>query len=142
MNAYTRDRILEIAENVRYWAESFAEDNDFDSDLCGMCAIASGQLFFKLKRAGFDPVLRIWYENGKKGEAHVYLMVEDYVLDVTATQFLDFSNQPIVFMHEAEACVYPYYNHTREYKTVQGLREHQRGARWPASQTTFDEELI
>ena len=141
MNINTRDRILSIATDVRYWAESYAEDNNMHRDLCGMCAIASAQLFFKLQAEGFSPVIRIWYCHKRKTDAHVFLMVEDYVLDITATQYPVFSNHLIVFMHEAEAQVHEFYNHVREYKTVRGLVEHQRGSRWPVYQTASETEL-
>ena len=141
MNRQIQDRILAVATDVRYWAEQFSEDNDMDEDLCGMCAIASAQLFFRLQSEGFTPQIRIWYRDGATGEAHVFLMVEDYVLDVTATQYPAFRNQPVVFMHEAEARVHYFYNHVRECSTVRELVKHQRGARWPKAQTAFEQEL-
>jgi hypothetical protein len=52
-----------------------------------MCAIASRKLATDLKKAGFKPELAL-SELDKTGDTvHVFVLVNDYIVDVTASQF-------------------------------------------------------
>jgi len=74
-------RFMEICRKAREWAEKYArEKTDFDRDLCGLCAIASAKLHVMLKRAKYETTIVY-------GDGHVFLLWEDHVVDITATQF-------------------------------------------------------
>ena len=82
------DKIIQIAEENRKWAESVAnyflsQSKDrwfFSSNLCGMCAIASLRLFRELRAAGYEA--QIAYTLG-----HVFVVYDNLIIDITATQF-------------------------------------------------------
>lgn len=74
-------KLLEyIAFQTRNWAEKHGRS--FPYNLCGMCAIASGELFLRLQRRGFSPVLVI-----NKDFNHCFVECSGLKIDVTATQF-------------------------------------------------------
>lgn len=74
--------VTDTAYRVRYFGELFQKSNsyDFNKDLTGMCGICAYYLFRTLKRKGLFPV----YSSNLH---HSFVYVEDYVVDVTATQF-------------------------------------------------------
>jgi len=77
----TQHRIRKIAKNVRTWAEELQNEKLFwDRDLGGMCAIASYELFKRLRRAKLKPVICV-------APGHAFVQCKDLVIDVTATQF-------------------------------------------------------
>jgi hypothetical protein len=82
------ERIKRIATNVRKWAEKKqieAWDNGeswkYTKDLNCLCAIASWELFKRLKRAKFDPEM-CFSDHG-----HAFILCNKLLVDVTATQF-------------------------------------------------------
>jgi hypothetical protein len=70
--------IMQQASLSREWAENARPD--VSETLCGMCAIASADVFRRLKVAGFKP--EIWFKPD-----HSFVHVKGYIVDVTATQF-------------------------------------------------------
>lgn len=55
-----------------------------DPSLVGWCAKASLLLFKTLQRCGFTPKLKVW-QSGELG--HCYVECDNYIIDVTASQF-------------------------------------------------------
>lgn len=79
-----------IAEEVRQEIEQVAKQKGgMYANLCGLCAIASAELFKKLKKSGHSP--RICFTYG-----HCFIRVGAYLVDVTATQFRVCHNKKIV----------------------------------------------
>jgi hypothetical protein len=72
--------VRRIARESRKWAEQTAKRRDCPKNLCGLCAVAAGHLHRALQREGYKS--RIAMNNG-----HCFILLEDYVVDVTATQF-------------------------------------------------------
>jgi hypothetical protein len=90
------DKIQKIAEDVHHWAICHSVDWGFNADLCGMCCIASFRLYKRLLKEGIDAHVYIAHNYNKMGmimESHAFVMVDDYIVDVTATQF---NKKPIV----------------------------------------------
>ncbi len=133
--------LVRIAQQARDWIEGVVRSQrvfergrkiDYqDPDLCGYCAIASGKLHQLLERSGFRPALGVAYRNA---EAHVYVLVDDMIVDVTATQFREFRNQPVVIMHEREAQHLWYYCANKVVNTVEQLVKLQKKDGWPSEQ--------
>lgn len=115
-----RRKILAIASNVRDWAEEQAAGTYMAGTLEGMCAIASAELWRQLKQAGIDARIRVWQHRNNE-MCHVFLVVDDYVLDVTATQFRALKNKRIYFEHEKEADAYYFYFAAYEFNTDREL---------------------
>jgi hypothetical protein len=57
-----------------------------DRTLCGLCAVASTRLFVALREKGFYPKFAVYSDQPASDYAHVYILVDSYIVDVTATQ--------------------------------------------------------
>ena len=131
------DTVLGIATDVRYWAEGRAEGDDIpDLTLRGYCAIASAELFRQLKAAGLDSEIHVW-ECPETADSHAFIVVEDHVVDVTATQFRDYAEEPVVIIHVREAEVHQYWNSSYSFKSVEALIKRQKKDRWPREQIAY-----
>jgi hypothetical protein len=122
-----------VALRVRKWAELQSIESRMPANLEGMCARASAELFRRLSAVGVRAELHA-YEDGY-GAAHVYTVVEDIVLDVTATQFSKLRKHPVFTMHlrEAEA-MYPWYVSCEVFHTITDLVKWQKKTEFPANQ--------
>ena len=129
--------LYQIAKACREWAEKFAKKtDDYPKNLCGMCAIASAKVFIELKNKGYRPELRLWM--GEWG-GHCFVVVDDHIVDITATQFPDFSDSKVLVIHEREADMFEFYKTTKVFETVKQLQKHQKNTKWPTEQIVFDE---
>ena len=131
-----KDFILEIAETVRYSMEGLAERKDPPAakTLSCWCAIASAELHRALEENNIDATINV---AGCEIGAHVFLTIEDHILDITATQFPEFSDKPVLYVHEREAGGYWYHDSQYRFDRVQDLIKHQKKHRWPKSQTAW-----
>jgi hypothetical protein len=133
---HTLDQEVEaIALDVRYWAEGRAEGTGHER-LDGWCAIASGKLFKALKAKGYEPELHVWMHPQTK-DSHVYVVLDDHVICVTATQFKEFRDTPVVIMHYREAQAFEFFQGCVTFETVDKLRIWQRKSNWPAHQIVW-----
>ena len=127
--------IVEIAHKVRKWAEN--ENNLRGGSHClnGWCAIASAQLFREFEKLNIRAQIHMY--EGHNSD-HVFLSIEDYIIDITATQFSEFSKNKIVFMHTREAEVYEFYRIDFTFKSAAELRKFQIKRGWPVMQVAYD----
>ena len=132
MDLLTKARVEDVAAIVRYWAEDRA-DMGKEDDLTGWCAKASAKLFKQLQQQGIAAEIHVWV-HAASPESHVYLVVDSHVVDVTATQFRQFRNTPVLIMHEREAQAYEFYHTTLVFHSVEALRKWQKKERWPFDQ--------
>lgn len=133
MNKQLLERVTVVAQDVRDWVELRAQRvNNYD--LNGFCAIAAGQLHKKLTNIGIDAKISL---RNQWGECHAFVVVDDHVIDVTATQFQEFENTPIVILHIKEAEVYSFYCTDNEFKNSVELRKHQQRDKWPINQIAY-----
>jgi hypothetical protein len=125
-----------IAQDVRYWAEGEAESRDplNARDLNCWCAIASGKLYRELVVAGLQPQLNL---AACDLGSHVFLTVEDHVVDVTATQFPEYRDVPVLIVHEMLVQDLWYYQCDKVFATVEDLIQFQKKARWPREQIAW-----
>ena len=136
MDRYTRDTIATIAHQVRVLLEAQSFESGYGAaDLAGWCAIGAGMLCKALIAAGYKAEIGMW--EGESGECHCYCIVDDHVVDVTATQFSEFVCERVVIMREVEAMEYGYYHTTNRFKTVKDLRRYQKREGWPSDQLAF-----
>lgn len=124
--------VQELAAKSRTWTEKKATelvqsngDWAIDKDtLCGMCAIASAHLFTALQKACVP--VELW-----SNSRHCFLIVEDSVVDITATQF----GKSRIFI----ASVWRVKHDTRwapelMHASVESLRVYQTRSGWPPPQ--------
>jgi hypothetical protein len=131
--------IRSVASQVRQWCEERDQlEREPTNHLGGWCAIASAHLWRELRRKGIEAVIGItqreWY-------SHCYVIVEDHIVDVTATQFKEFRDLAIVVLHEREAATYDFYNTTETFSDARALRQFQKKNRWPTEQVCYEEYL-
>lgn len=121
-------QIIKIAKNVRKWAERKARRDRFRDSLCGLCAIASAQLFKELVNHGFSP--KIHQSNGGWG-SHVFVTVNGFLVDVTATQF-EIDDEVVVKRYRRSAKWF--WNKDITFANVESLAKHQKDTGWTREQ--------
>lgn len=89
-------KILEIAEEVRVWGEILEANDICFENLRGLCAICSVELFVRLQERGFKPLFCL-------NSMHAFIIVDDHIVDVTATQFRYFDNKKILILHREDS---------------------------------------
>jgi len=126
MQLHNYQTIVAIAHDVRLDMEMYAEDNDFPKDLTGLCAIASSELFTRLKRKGLSPVICLNVLDSC--DCHVFVVVEDHIVDITATQFGKYNN--VVITEFIDNQKQWFWNAHRAFTSVKELHNHQRKTGW------------
>lgn len=135
MDKNLRLHVISIARNVRAWAEFRNNRQTYPGrNLNGWCAIASAQLSREFSQN--DIKHEIHMSETDMGN-HVYVIVDDHVVDVTATQFSEFKNENIVILHHREADLYWFWRSAYVFQTANELRKHQRKTGWPIDQTAY-----
>jgi hypothetical protein len=137
MNHIDRDIILATAADVRLWAEERAVGTYMEEDLCGMCAIASAELFRRLAKLGYKAELCAWVDEFECS-SHCFIVVDDHVLDVTATQFRETENITVFYEHIREAVKYAWYNAQHTFNDVKRLVKWQKKERWASDQIAWN----
>ena len=136
MNKLIRGLVAGIALEVRIWAMPKAFRSNYNAhDLTGWCAIASGELHKRLTAAGIDAEIHMWIS--EYCECHCFCVVDDHVVDVTASQFAEFSSQEVVIMPMLEAMEFVMYRGTELFGTAKDLRRFQKRENWPSEQTCY-----
>tara|TARA_R110000868_G_scaffold391553_1_gene661767 strand:+ start:137 stop:547 length:411 start_codon:yes stop_codon:yes gene_type:complete len=128
------DLVQSIATDVRYWAEGVAEGTYKEGDLNGMCAIASAELWRHLNRKGIKAELHGWICPQDEQSAHVFLVVDDHVVDITATQFSKLKNKIVFIEHKKMAERWDWYRSQDVFNDPKELIRWQKTWGWPGDQ--------
>ena len=142
MNNRKFNDIKRIAHEVRKWAEDYADVHVDESlsidptDLMGMCAIASARLFTRVQSAGYIEA-RLW-----SNDIHCFVTYQGWVIDVTATQFNDYTWQDYrnytvyekVHMAMIRECQEEWWFRDHEHTDAVALREFQVRVNWAEGQ--------
>lgn len=113
-----------IAHNVRAWClVTFKRATYFSSTLNGYCAICSFNIFSQLRSKNIEAT---FVEN--KSRNHAFVLVGEWVIDVTATQF---GNYPKVMIRKIEELGH-YWRVGKVAKTTEEVKAIIRD--WPRSQ--------
>jgi hypothetical protein len=135
-------KIREIGTRVRNLCLKKYEKR-FSSSLAECCAIASGRLYKELVKEGFKPVIvETTYtdRNEEDDYGHCYILVDGYVLDVTATQFGQ--SEPVCLFkygvhkskREKSEFWYWYSDNQKYFNSIKELRKQQFRENWPCEQ--------
>lgn len=132
------NRVLTIARAVREWAEErAAQFGDSDPQLSCYCAIASAKMSMILAAEGIKH--RIGYAHSPIG-GHMYILIDNWIIDVTATQFGE--DEKILVRH-AHATRLPWYHRTKQtFMSAQTLLRWQQRSYWPEDQMMAEEEMV
>ena len=135
MNKSLQDKVATIASDTRFWVQAKAYRSNYNpGSLLGWCAIASAELHNRLTMEGIPAEIHMWV-----GEmyCHCFCVVNNFVVDVTASQFDVFQNDDVVIMHCNEAMFHEMYRGTETFKCGADLRRFQKRERWPSNQICF-----
>ncbi len=127
--------VRSIASEARQWAEAYARkySASYGPDLCCLCAKASGRLHSLFKRYGVPGVIAA-------NDNHVFNVVGDYVVDITATQF-DENNKKVVILPRKLATNF-YWKIDIMYDEVANFCGWQESGGWPDYQKVKLDELM
>ena len=117
-----------LALQVRTWAEDEEmRSREFRIDLNGYCAIASAEFSRRLAREKIPHEIHM--ASSDYG-CHVFVIIDDYVYDVTATQFPEYRNTKVLIIHQREAEINWYHQTDRIFRSADELRKHQKRNKW------------
>lgn len=128
MNKQTRAKVLAAALAVREWASK----KNAPETLWGWCAICSGELWKRLQKEGIQSDIVVQESDNS---CHVFLIVDGWVVDPTATQFGLRGHNGVTIIHEKESEVFDFYEPAQVFGTVEELVKYQMRTKWPKSQT-------
>lgn len=127
-------RLEAVAISVRHWAEAVACEARLRDDLTGLCAIASAELFDQLETIGLRPELHLWTCVQDGISSHVFVVLDDVVVDITATQFSKMRAPKVYIAHKRIAERWEWYQSQEVFDTVRDLIRYQKKHRWPSNQ--------
>lgn len=131
--------VAELAARVRKWIEHKASR----PDLIGYCAIASAELYRKLQKYGIEDLQLAMWVDDYNNTAHVFLLWNEHVVDITATQFGHNNIGEVEIRPLKEAM-----NTLQEWQPMYTfdspaeLRHDQLKNGWPDSQVAFAHEMM
>ena len=123
-------KVIQIATETRKWAEK--HEYAFHKDLKCLCAIASVELFKRLKNEKFKPQLKVAIHG--MGGSHVFVVVDNHIVDITATQF-GHTKKVVVQPKKDFTILHWYWRSNKTFKTHKKLIEFQQKTRWSKNQT-------
>lgn len=132
------DLVRKTAESVRSWCiENMHQLNKrgYDKHLTGMCAIASAKLFDRLEQLGYTPTIGIAELDDS---SHVFVLVDDFIVDVTATQF---GRNSVEIIHSKLATDWYWQLHYECY-SIKELLKHQKRNGWPSYQMATPDRVF
>ena len=128
-------KILTIATETRSWAEKHVYC--FSDDLEGLCAIASVELFRRLKQQKIEAKIHLASHDEF---LHCYVTVNDYVVDLTATQF-GHSDKVVVKPHNSHMTIFNWYwRPIKTFDCEKKLIRYQRKIGWSYDQIWTKEQ--
>lgn len=123
-------RIVEIAYKTRRWAEACGRRSYFGSTLVGFCAKGSARLHANLGEAGFSAQIGLYddklYEDSDVGGSHAFVMIQEHVVDITATQF---GLQPVEIVPFGHKAVQPFWHANFVFDRLEDFLQHIHN--WP-----------
>jgi hypothetical protein len=131
--------IYALVVGVRKWCEenrTTITTKPFDKTLSGMCAIASSRLYEVLKQHGYTSVIAM-AEHRNGVETHCFVVYEDFILDVTSSQFC---KDKITVRHTKEVLEW-YWQVDLEFMSVEALRRYQKKT-WCMTHQVVDIDAI
>lgn len=142
MNRYLRDTLLAEAHEARLTIEAEEQRTPMWVGtpnlrrLSGWCAIGTAELVRRLNLKGIHSEIHMW-THPRSSVSHVFPVVEDHILDITASQYDLFESQPVVLIHHREIDEKKHYfwQSCEIFATPEDLIRAQKKSGWPSSQT-------
>jgi hypothetical protein len=140
MTRVERLQVYNIAKKVRKWSEWYYESHHGyfygnSLGLGGMCGISSFKIYKRLLDEGFsNDRVKMAFNGG-----HVYVMLDDYVIDLTATQF-DNNVKPIVLKKQNNLPNKWWWRYTKLLNSYRDIAKEFEN--WPISQSPFHKKKV
>lgn len=116
------DKLLSICQKVRKKIKKISEEVNFsDHYLSCLCGVASGYLFLALGKAGIKAKIAV-------SEEHAFLLVEDQIVDITASQF----GREDICILDTKTAYEPFWEVKCSFNNLRDFVRHQR--QWPIEQ--------
>jgi len=125
----TLAHLYRIGKKARAWAERTAKKEHFGSELSGLCARSAVQLYTLLSQNSIEATIVY-----NRAHFHFFVLVEGYVIDVTATQFLNTYDKPVLVLPTEETSQYPQYTIDLVFPAPQKVAFYQKRTHWPTNQ--------
>ena len=129
-----KELVIDLAKKTRYWSEKYAKKNGFKSCLAGMCGIASCVLHQKMLKHGITDV-KICCNS-----FHCFLTYDNYIIDITATQFQEKEKvfiKPIKDFFDTQYYLSFNWDIHQTFDNYQEFRLYQESTGWPRKQLAF-----
>lgn len=136
--------IAKTALYVRNWCElNCCKYDSWPDTLSGMCAIASADIYRRLKKKGIHSDICV--AEDEEGEfCHCYVMINDFLVDATATQFHHEIKKPLkkILFGKYDDIMNKYgqhwfWNTTLRFSNANSFRIWQKDTNWPKSQVAL-----
>jgi hypothetical protein len=118
-----KDTLSDIMQSVREWTEEQSAFLGFPTDMTGMCAASSAELFTRMTELGYDCRLAV-------NDRHAFVLYGTSVLDVTASQF----GKPDICL--AKVGSEEYWKADRTFECIEDFENHLSG--WDVPVTSSD----
>lgn len=120
--------LFKIARPLRKELESLF---GYPKDCAGLCAIATAELHRRLKAIRIDSTMVVWNGNC---EGHCFLLVDEMMVDITATQFHGFEKnkiliKPFMMMKESGQ-----WKATKTFTSIKPFRDYLLDSEWSSEQ--------
>lgn len=135
MDSDIYETVYQQAKDVRQWAWELATQIDRNNRLAGWCAVCSTELWHRLEAVGISAELH--FHCDRMVGSHVFLLVDNHIIDITATQFDEFRHVPIVIIPSYEGKNYSFYATKKVFHRADKLRSYIVSQDWPPNQTPF-----
>jgi hypothetical protein len=129
-----KKEIFKIAKSVRRWVERHPRSTE---SLIGWCGICSFRIFDRLKKINLRPIFVSVSHPWLECDCHCFVLCEDYLVDVTATQFG--FNKNIVILNIDDAKYMNWYWNLENifFKSYSKSRIKRFFEEWPDDQNPF-----
>jgi hypothetical protein len=140
MDHIALSNIRRIAGVARKWAEHLAKQEGLcnKKTLDGLCARASAKLFSLLKPHYPCKIALTDCEE----VSHVFIMCYSYIIDITATQFIDGCSSVEILHSKLVKENEVWWQNLKYFNSAKRLRLHQIKTAWPEEQIIQPEDLI
>lgn len=131
-------KLRRIGKIARRKSEEIADELSWEyisKDLCGFCARGSAILFNELKKRNYEPKII-------EGDGHFYIECNGYIIDITATQFGDFSKVVVRKKLSTYMKNLGYWNVLNKYNSIEAARKQQRSDGWTIEQTITWSDIL
>jgi hypothetical protein len=124
--------VLEAAKVAREKAEQIAEQELFNEDLEGLCARASAILFSELRKRNIYARICLAYD-------HCFVVYDNHIVDVTATQFNIQDKIFICKLSDLERISHPaHWEYKKSFRSIKRAVQYQSDRNWPTDQIIQD----